>query len=45
MSIVKNKEREWGERLSALMEQIQYWVDNPTEKTVEVVELFYNCNT
>ena len=44
MSIVKNKEREWGERLSALMEQIQYWVDNPTEKTVEVVELFYNCN-
>jgi hypothetical protein len=42
MSIVRNKEREWKERLSVLMEQIQYWVENPTEKMVEVVELFYN---
>jgi hypothetical protein len=22
-------------------EQIQYWIDNPTEKTIEIIQLFY----
>jgi len=28
-------------RIKVLKEQIQYWIDNHTEKTVEIVELFY----
>ena len=39
MTIVSRNE--WNERLGILIQQIKYWVDNPTEKTVEIVELFY----
>ena len=41
MVIVKTKQAEWDERLKSLKTQIQYWIDNKTEKTVEIVELFY----
>lgn len=39
MSIIAHGE--WDQRLEILIHQIQYWVDNPTEKMVEIVELFY----
>ena len=41
MQITKNKQKEWEERMETLKHQIQYWIDNPTEKTVEIIELFY----
>jgi hypothetical protein len=41
MQITKNKQKEWEERIDTLKEQIQYWIDNPTEKTIEIIELFY----
>ena len=41
MTITKSKQPEWEERINCLKQQIQYWIDNPTEKTVEIVELFY----
>lgn len=41
LQISKNKREEWSERLTVLNNQIQCWVDNPTEKTVEIIELFY----
>jgi hypothetical protein len=41
MSIKKCKVKEWTERMNALNNQIQYWVDNPTDKTVETIQLFY----
>jgi hypothetical protein len=41
IQIAKNKQKEWEERIETLKEQIQYWIDNPTEKTVEIIELFY----
>ena len=41
MLIVKNKQKEWEERIETLKQQIQYWIDNPTEKTIEIVQLFY----
>jgi len=41
MQITKTKQKEWEERIEALKHQIQYWIDNPTEKTIEIVELFY----
>ena len=37
----KTKEKEWAERMNNLIQQIQYWIINPTEKTVEIVELYY----
>jgi len=40
-TIVISKRIEWQERLSTLMREIKYWIDNPTDKTVEIVELFY----
>lgn len=41
MKIRKTKRKEWEERIEALKQQIQYWVDNPTNKTVEIIQLFY----
>ena len=41
MQITKAKQNEWEERIQALKQQIQYWMDNSTEKTIEIIELFY----
>ena len=41
MKIMKTKEKEWEERIQALLQQIQYWMDHPSDKMVEIVELFY----
>ena len=41
MQITKTKQKEWEERIKTLKQQIQYWIDNPTEKTIEIIELFY----
>jgi len=41
MQISKTKQKEWEERIEELKHQIQYWIDNPTEKMIEIIELFY----
>jgi hypothetical protein len=41
MSIIRTKENEWNFRINTLIQQIQYWIENPTDKTVEIVQLFY----
>jgi hypothetical protein len=44
-SVKKAKVKEWNERLELLNAQIAYWThsDNKTEKTIEIVQLFYDC--
>ena len=42
MQIMKTKQKEWNDRIERLKQQIQYWIDNPSEKTVEIIELFYD---
>jgi hypothetical protein len=45
LCVIKDKkELEWVERLSALSQQIEYWINpsNKTDKTVEIIQLFYN---
>jgi hypothetical protein len=46
LKIKNNKNDEWNNRLSSLKSQIEYWTDenNKTEKTIEIVQLFYNSN-
>lgn len=41
MEIKKTKQKEWEERIKNLHEQIQYWIDNPTNKLIEVIQLYY----
>jgi len=33
---------EWDERIEILNQQIQYLIDNKTDKTIEIIELFYD---
>ena len=33
---------EWKERINILNQQIQYWIDNKSNKTIEIIELFYD---
>jgi len=42
--INKKYEKEWEERLNILKENIKYWLNNNTNKTIEVIELFYDQN-
>lgn len=46
LKIKNTKINEWSNRLDILKQQIEYWTneENKTEKTVEVIQLFYNQN-
>jgi hypothetical protein len=41
--IKKTKKEEWTNRLNSLSSQITYWIqpENTTNKTIEIIELFY----
>jgi len=41
MTIMKTRQKEWDIRINTLKDQVKYWVDNTTEKTVEIIELYY----
>jgi hypothetical protein len=43
-AVKKSKQVEWTSRLNSLEEQIEYWANpsNRTNKTIEVVQLFYD---
>jgi hypothetical protein len=40
--VKKSKKDEWTQRLNALEEQINYWLVNTTNKTIEIIQLFYD---
>ena len=40
--VTKNNNKEWNNRLNALKKQIQYWIDNNTDKMVEIIQLYYD---
>ena len=42
--VKKTKLKEWNERLSILSSHVEYWLDpkNVTNKTIEIIQLFYN---
>jgi transcriptional regulator CtsR len=42
IQIMKTKMSEWKERINILNQQIQYWIDNKTNKTIEIIQLFYD---
>jgi hypothetical protein len=42
MTIKKTKQKEWLERLETLKETVEYWMNNETEKTIELVYLFFD---
>jgi len=39
--IPKKQQKNWDARIEVLLETIQYWIDNQSEKQIEIVELFY----
>jgi hypothetical protein len=41
-AVKKSKKKEWCSRLKTLEETLKYWIEHRTEKTVEVVHLFYD---
>jgi hypothetical protein len=40
--VSKTKQVEWDARINTLKQQITYWSENPTDKMLEVVQLFYD---
>lgn len=45
MRVQPSKQNEWRARINCLLENIAYWLENPTDKTIQVVELFYSSNS
>jgi hypothetical protein len=43
--VKKTKLKEWDTRLNILKDSIDYWCNNNTNKTVEIVQLFYDLST
>jgi len=43
ISCIKNK-IEWGNRLLVLKQQIIYWINTPTDKMIEIIQLYYDQN-
>lgn len=41
LQIAKSKREEWDKRMGALLQHIEYWIQNVPTKTVEIIELFY----
>jgi ribosomal protein S27E len=41
-SIKKTKQKEWTERLESLYQTVNYWIENRTNKMIEVLQLFYD---
>jgi len=41
MQVMKTKEKEWSERVEKLKDQIKYWIENKSEKTIEIIEMYY----
>ena len=39
--IPKDQQNAWNDRLQQLLDTIQYWIENESEKQIEMVELFY----
>jgi len=46
LKIKNNKIDEWNNRLEELKSQIEYWTNdkNKTDKTIQIIQLFYNQN-
>ena len=42
VSVSKNNSKRWEHRLNMLKESINYWSNNFTNKTIEVIQLFYD---
>ena len=40
--IPKEQQKNWDARIEVLLETIKYWIDNQSEKQIEIVELFYS---
>ena len=40
--VKKQKINEWNERLNNLKSQIEYWLNNKTNKMIEIIQLFYD---
>jgi uncharacterized protein YcgL (UPF0745 family) len=43
-TVKKNKLKEWEYRLTILKDTIEYWLNNSIDKTIEIIQLFYNQN-
>jgi hypothetical protein len=41
-TLKKSKVKEWNERLNCLTQTIYYWLENMTDKTIEIIQLFYD---
>ena len=43
LRVHKEEISEWETRLTVLKETIDYWIKNPTDKTINVIQLYFDC--
>lgn len=41
-TLKKSKMNEWDDRLNSLKKEVNYWLNNNTEKTIQIKQLFYD---
>jgi hypothetical protein len=41
LSIMKTHQNKWNDRIKNLYDCIEYWLNNRTDKTIEMIQLYY----
>ena len=41
-TVNKNNNKAWNDRLNSLKIQLQYWLENKTDKMIEIIQLYYD---
>lgn len=41
LQVTRKNKKHWENRINCLKTQVEYWINNLTEKTIEIIELFY----
>jgi hypothetical protein len=44
LTIKKSKQKEWKNRLDCLIKTIDYWIHHKTNKTIEIIQLYFDEN-
>ena len=44
INVDRKHKKEWNKRLNSLEEQITYWLNNKTDKTIEIIQLYFDQN-
>jgi hypothetical protein len=44
LSVTTRNKKKWNDRLNNLKDTVEYWINNTTDKTIEIIQMYYDQN-